>query len=202
MSIRAVIFDLGGVLLRTENRTPRENLATSLGLSYDELSQVIFNSESARLATVGKVTTKAHWERVQETLNLSPDEFSRVPTEFWGGDTLDEELVEYVRSLGDNYRTALLSNAWDDLRDMVESRWKIADVFDEIIISAEVGVAKPDPRIYQLTTQRLDVAPQESVFVDDFIENVEAARAEGLYAIHFQNVDQALAALSILLDGK
>ena len=202
MPIRAVIFDLGGVLLRTENRTPREHLATSLGMTYDELSQVIFNSESARLATVGKVTTQTHWEKVQETLSLSPDEFSRVPTEFWGGDYLDENLVEYLRTLRANYRTALLSNAWDDLRGMVESRWKIADVFDEIIISAAVGVAKPDPRIYRITIERLGVAPQESVFVDDFIENVEAARAAGLYAIHFQDSDQARIELKTLLDGK
>ena len=202
MPIRAVIFDLGGVLVRTEDRTPREHLAFSLGMTYDELSQVIFNNESARLATVGKITTQVHWGNVREYLNLSPEEFSRVAAEFWGGDCLDENLVEYLRSLRAEYRTALLSNAWDDLREMIETRWKIANAFDEIIISAEVGVAKPDPRIYQIAIERLGVAPIESVFVDDFIENVEAARSEGLYGIHFKGPDQARSELIELLDGK
>ena len=53
MSIRAIIFDMGGVIIRTEDRVPREALAERLGLSYDELSQVVFNEDSARLATVG-----------------------------------------------------------------------------------------------------------------------------------------------------
>jgi epoxide hydrolase-like predicted phosphatase len=202
MSIRAVIFDLGGVLVRTENRAPREHLALSLGMTYGELSQVIFNNESARLATVGQITTQVHWNNIQEALHLTPEEFPRVAAKFWGGDCLDENLVEYLRSLRVEYSTALLSNAWDNLREMIESRWKIADAFDEIIISAEVGIAKPDPRIYQIALERLGVTPIESVFVDDFIENVEAARSEGLYGIHFKGPDQACSELEELLDGK
>jgi epoxide hydrolase-like predicted phosphatase len=68
-------------------------------------------------------------------------------------------------------------------------------MFDETVFSAEVGMAKPDARIYQLILNRLGVEPQEAVFVDDFIENVEGARHLGLHAIHFKNSPQALAAL-------
>ena len=202
MSIRAVIFDLGGVLVRTENRAPREQLANSLGMTYEEISHVIFDSESARLATLGKITTQAHWENIRETLKLSPEEFSRVRVAFWSGDSLDENLVDYIRSLRLQYRTGLLSNAWDNLREIIESRWKISDAFDEIIISSEVGVAKPDPRIYHMTLNRLEVAPQEAVFVDDFIENVEAACSAGLNIIHFVKPGQAVSELSKLLDGE
>lgn len=202
MSIRAVIFDLGGVLVRTEDRAPREQLAKSLGMTYEEISHVIFDSESALLATVGKITTQAHWENTRETLKLSPEEFSRVRVAFWSGDSLDENLVDYIRFLRPQYRTGLLSNAWDNLREIIESRWKISDAFDEIIISSEVGVAKPDPRIYHMTLNRLEVAPQEAVFVDDFFENVEAAWSAGLNGIHFVKPEQAVSELSKLLDGE
>ena len=202
MSIRAVIFDLGGVLVRTENRAPREQLANSLGMTSEEISHVIFDSESARLATLGKITTQAHWENIRETLKLSLEEFSRVRVAFWSGDSLDENLVDYIRFLRPQYRTGLLSNAWDNLREIIESRWKISDAFDEIIISSEVGVAKPDPRIYHMTLKRLEVAPQEAVFVDDFIENVEAACSAGLYGIHFVKPEQVVSELSKLLDGE
>lgn len=202
MPIRAVIFDLGGVLLRTEDRAPREQLARSLGMTYDELSQLIFNSESARSATLGKITKQAHWVKVRDMLKLSRDEFTRVSPAFWGGDKMDENLIAYLRSLRSKYRTALLSNAWDDLRENIESRWKIADAFDEIIISSEIGIAKPDPLIYRIALERLGVDPEEVVFVDDFIENVEAARSVGMIGIHFTSPEQARLELNNLIDGK
>ncbi len=200
MSIRAVIFDLGGVLIRTEDRKPRTQLADRLGLTYDELSALIFDSQSSHQAMKGEITTAEHWEAVRETLGLSENEFPQVPLEFWGGDTLDENLVNYLRDLRPKYKTALLSNAWDDIRQVLEEQLKIDDAFDEIIISAEVGLVKPDPRIYQGLISNLGVDPVEAVFVDDFPENVEGARLEGWQAILFKDPDQALRDLSHLLE--
>ena len=202
MTIKAVIFDLGGVLVRTEDRTSRENLANRLGTTYDELSRLIFTSESARLAMVGKITTQEHWETVRTTLNLTAEEFPSVQRDFWSGDQLDTDLVDFIRSLRPGYTTALLSNAWDNLRHVLAQEWRIDDAFDQLIISAEVGVAKPDPRIYQIALERLNVAPSHAVFVDDFVENVEGAHTVGLHAIHFQSTDQVRAELAQLLNEK
>jgi putative hydrolase of the HAD superfamily len=110
-------------------------------------------------------------------------------------------LVDYLRSLRPRYKTALLSNAWSDLRGMLTERWEIADTFDELVISAEVGIVKPDPRIYHLALERLQVAPQEAVFVDDFIENIEGGKAVGLHTIHFRTPHQAIEDLSSLLNS-
>jgi putative hydrolase of the HAD superfamily len=202
MSIRAVIFDFGGVIVRTEDRTSRAQLAERLGLTYDQLSAIVFDSKSAHLATIGEITTAEHWENVRETLGLSAGEFPQVPDDFWGGDRVDQILVNFLRELRGEYKTALLSNAWDDLRGMICEVWKIDDAFDEILISAEIGLVKPDPRIYQRLLADLQVAPAEAVFVDDFQHNVEGAREVGLQGIQFKNRQQALQELQELLDGK
>jgi epoxide hydrolase-like predicted phosphatase len=201
MSIRAVIFDFGGVLVRTEDPAPRDRLAERLGLTSAELSRIIYEGESATLATVGQVTTAAHWEVVRQRLQLAAEELTKVPLEFWGGDQLDEELMRFLRALRPRFKTALLSNAWDDLRLVIEERWKIADAFDEIFISAEVGLAKPDPRVYRLVLDKLIVEPEEAIFVDDFPENVEAARALGMQAIRFRDRDQVLEELRKILEA-
>lgn len=201
MTIRAVIWDLGGVLLRTENHAPREQLAARLGITYDDLYRLIFESDSSHLASVGKITTETHWETVRKALKLSREEFPTVPYHFWGGDRLDTGLVEYIRSLKPAYKTGLLSNAWDDLHYMLVEKWHIADAFDEIIISAEVGVTKPDPLIYKVALQRLGVLPSEVVFIDDFLNNIEGARAVNMHTIHFRSAKQARAELEQILKG-
>jgi glucose-1-phosphatase len=199
MPIRAVIFDLGGVLVRTEDQAPRRELADRLGITRQEMYFLVFDSPSARQASLGEITAEEHMESVRLTLGVSLQDFSTVPGAFWSGDRLDTSLVDYIRSLRPRYKTALLSNAWNDLRGVLTERWKIADVFDELVISAEVGITKPDPRIYHLALQRLQVAPQEAVFVDDFPENIAGGKAVGLKTIHFRNPQQAIAELSELL---
>ncbi len=200
--IRAVIFDLGGVLLRTEDQAPRERLASRFGMTPAELYSLVFESESARLALLGKISAEAHWQTIQQVLGVTAADMPAVRAEFWAGDRLDTELIEDLRRFRRRYKTALLSNAWGNLRQVIERTWQIADAFDEMIISAEIGMVKPDPRIYQLAVERLGVRADEAIFVDDFIENIESAQAFGMRTIHFRERQLARQELLMLLDGK
>ena len=103
-----------------------------------------------------------------------------------------------MRSLRPAIKVGLISNAWSELRDWIVSK-DFADAFDDMVISAEVGFAKPDARIYQAALQNLQVLPAESVFLDDMSRNVAAARKIGMHAIHFTHPDQAIAELRTLL---
>jgi epoxide hydrolase-like predicted phosphatase len=200
MTTKAVIFDMGGVLVRTENRAPRSQAAGELGMTYEQLADLVFGSPSAQQATVGLISVEQHWENLRQDLGLSPQQLSRLKEGFWGGDVLDKNLANYIQSLRPHYKTALLSNAWPDLRHKILQEWKLDDTFDELIISSEVGLRKPDPRIFRLALKRLKVAAGEAVFVDDFVENIESAQAEGLQTILFHSASQARQDLSRLLD--
>lgn len=200
MAIRAVIFDFGGVLVRTEDRTSRQQLAERLGMSYQELSEVVFDSETARQSTLGEISADEAWEIIRKKLGLTPEELASMREQFWGGDVLDTELIDFLSELKGDYQIALLSNAGNDLRQALEEEWQISDVFDLIVISAEVGLAKPDPKVYQHILEQLGIEPHEAVFVDDFLENVNAASAAGMYAIHFKGSQQARNSLAELLE--
>ncbi len=199
MPVEAVVFDFGGVLMRTEDRMPRAQLAAHLGLSYDQLSALVFDSQSAVLATKGELRAGEHWQELQRVLGLSEAEINQVQVEFWAGDVLDEDLVELLRRLRKEYTTGLLSNAWDDLRGQIEGVWRIADAFDQIFISSELGMIKPEPNIYLWMIEKLAVEPSRVVFVDDFIENIEGARAAGIQAIHFRSPEQVREQLQKIL---
>ena len=199
MTIRAVYFDLGGVIVRTGDREPRTRLAERLGMTYEELSKAVFENESSLRASLGAISPQEHWADVIQHLGLPPSEVDSVRQDFFAGDALDLDLINFLRSLRPKYRIGLLSNAWSDMRAYLISQ-RIEDVFDQLIISAEVGIMKPDARIYQLALEKLGVAPAEAVFVDDFTVNVEGARAVGMYAIQFTRPDKTLEELNQLLN--
>jgi HAD superfamily hydrolase (TIGR01509 family) len=97
--------------------------------------------------------------------------------------------IELVRTLRPGYRCSVLSNADRSLRARLEGELRLHDLFDDIVVSAEVGMAKPKPEIFRLAADRLGLPPEACVFVDDWDKNVEAARAVGMQAV-LHRVDQ------------
>jgi epoxide hydrolase-like predicted phosphatase len=199
--IRAILWDFGGVLMRTHDFTPREELARHFQMSRNELENLVYVDEWGQKAQLGQISLDRRWELLAQKLNITIGEIPPFLEKFWGGDVLDLDLVDYVRGLRSRYKTGLLSNAFSDLRRMITDVLKIADIFDVMVISAEVGFVKPDRRIYHLALERLRVAPEEAVFIDDFLHNVQGAQAIGMQAIHFQNSIQVRQALDILLEA-
>jgi len=201
MAISAVIWDLGGVLLRTEDLSTRQALADRMGKSRTELENLVFDGDSGDRAQLGEISADEHWDNIRRILGLDAAGISEFRRQFWEGDQLDVELVDTIRSLRGRYKTGLLSNAFSDLRQVVTSVLQISDAFDQMVISAEIHLMKPDARIYQHALQRLGVAAQEAVFIDDMLRNVEGACSQGMKAIHFCQRSQALAELERLLKG-
>jgi epoxide hydrolase-like predicted phosphatase len=201
MAIKAIIFDLGGVLLRTADFSPRDHLADRLGMSRHELEGFIFGGESGDQAQRGEISVEEHWQNLRQKLNCSQQDLQALLDEFFAQDELDQELVNYIRKLRQTYKTALLSNAWGNLRKMVADRWHFEDAFDVMIISAEVGIVKPDPRIFHLILVKLGVQPHQAVLVDDMLRNVEGAQAVGMQAIQFHSLPQVKDELEGLLNG-
>ena len=199
LSIKAIIWDFGGVLLRTEDPGPRQQLAQRLGTSPGDLEYLVFAGDSSLQAQLGKISLDQHWENIRLHYGFQPEEMQGFKTSFWEGDQLDYELVDIIRRLRGRYRTAMLSNAWENLRSLMTNDWHISDAFDTIVISAEVGLMKPDPQIFRLVLEKVDAAPQKAVLIDDFKENIEAARRQGLKTIHFKNRAQALGELGQLI---
>ena len=184
--ICALIFDYGGVLMRTADPTSRRSLELEFDLERREAAEHVFGSPLWDEVQLGHIDYDTFWDDVRHRIGLNTAELERFRRDFWGGDRLDEELVALIRQLAEQgYRTALLSNAPSNLRPYIEELG-IADAFDVIIISGEEGLIKPTPQIYERVLARLDVAPGEAVFVDDMRENVSAARRVGIHAIRFQ----------------
>jgi epoxide hydrolase-like predicted phosphatase len=201
MPIKAVIWDIGGVIARTENRIPRDQLAADLGVTRDDLNELFFAGPEGIRAQKGEITAEELMVYIRGQLDLAPGEHTDLEERFFAGDQVDYELVDFIRSLKPEYKIGIISNAWSGLLDLLD-RWKIRDAFDLIIGSGDIGVMKPDSRIYRLALEGLGVQPGEAVFVDDFIENINGAHALGMQAIHFLNPAQTMGDLRALLENQ
>jgi glucose-1-phosphatase len=198
-TIKAVIFDMGGVLLRTEDPAPRTALAEKFGLTRRQLEALVFQSENAIASEKGLVSESAHWLSVAGEVGLDPAGLPEFIEAFWEGDRLDLNLVEFIKSLRPAVKTGLLSNAWGAARESVGGRYVFFDAFDQVVFSSEVGLRKPDKAIFELILSRLNVSAQEAVFVDDFFANIEGAQSVGLKTVHFKDINQAIAEIQLLM---
>jgi glucose-1-phosphatase len=204
-SVRAILFDIGGVLIRTEDPSIRLRLAQRWGLDRAGLDQVVFGSPAAQAVERGEAQESAVWESARQALNLRPEDMDAFQAAFWAGDRLDRSLIHLLGKLHARYRTGLLTNSW--LRDplsMFTSRFQmpreeIRSVLDVVVSSAQIGVQKPDARIFTYACEQLGTAPQETVFVDDFPQNIQAARALGMLGVLFESPTQARRDLMTLL---
>ena len=205
--IRAVISDFGGVLTSP--------LIESF-MAYQESSGVRFEDLGTAMARVAERSGE-HPLFALEKGEISEAEFLRsIEAELDGDVSLgslretyfahlrpNEPMIDYMRELrGRGLRMALLTN---NVREW-EPHWRgklpdIDEIFEVVVDSAFVGMRKPDPRIYELTVERLGdgLRPEECAFLDDSDVNVEAATALGMRAVRFTGNEQARAELEAAL---
>src|SRR5690349_8044700 len=141
--IKAIVFDFGGVLVRTEDAAGRRRWEAELGLGAGELDRLVFNSDAAARATVGEATDTDIWEHVAATLKLSAQQLAACQADFWAGDKLDQDLVALLAALRPHYQTAILSNYWSNGREWIAHTYGLEQAVDTLIISSEERLAKP-----------------------------------------------------------
>ena len=199
MTIRAIILDFGGVITRTDDK----GVKALLGLDPMQAQRYFRDNPVLKRSLIGQATREEAYDDVladvQRRFHVPRFVIKSLRKRTFGSGQWDEELLDFVRQLRPRYKTALLSDAWLDTRAEIAPR--LGDTFDLLVISAEEGVAKPDPEIYRRTLARLGVEPHEAIFVDDWPPNVEGANALGIHGILFESSEQARAEIQRLLQG-
>ena len=182
---RAVIFDWGGVLMRTQNYAPRLAWDKRLGLAPGSVERIVHGIPEWRQAQLGTIAPQVYWQAVAQRLGLSAAEAAALRHDFYSGDQLDEALVALIRDVRTwGAHIGLLSNNTLDLRREITSLG-LDGLFDACVISAEIGAMKPEEAAYRAILNRLQVHPQQALLIDDSVENVAGAWAVGMQAVRF-----------------
>ncbi len=186
MPFRGLIFDFGGVITNMRWDVAHE-LERQHGLERNTLLRTLYDNDGWRAVEVGQGDIDA-WratahQRLEEAVGRPLPPLHQQWRESWG---LIEENLRLVRILRPPYRIGILSNADITLEDRMRDGLGIHALFDTVVSSAAVGMAKPDHRIYRLAAERLGLPVGECVFVDDAERNVVAAREVGMAAVHYR----------------
>jgi HAD superfamily hydrolase (TIGR01509 family) len=199
--LRAVVFDVGGVLEHVGPPLWLDAWRARLGMSEPEFDAALERVDPDELVATGGVSEAEMRASYADALGLSAAEADELMADVWDWycGELDEELAAYVRGLRPQLKTGILSNSADGARREETRRYGFPGLVDDIVYSHEVGLAKPDPAIFSLACARLGVEVGETVFVDDIAANVEGANRAGLHAVLHQSTSATIAAIEGLV---
>lgn len=186
---RAIIFDCFGVL------------ATDIWLAFcDNLPEAADLQRASDLNKAydrGMISPQEFQDEVFTATGQYPPDIEQLSQSQLGKNTA---LLDFIKTLKPKYKIGLLSNISSDW--ITDELLSIEDqkLFDDMIFSHSVGMTKPDPRIYQLACDRLGVAPEETIMVDDREGYIDVARTFGMQGITYANLAQFKTEFAALLD--
>lgn len=201
MDYPLVIFDLGGVVVEVESDRLVHQVAQLLGRSFDEVHAAVYHEELLLPFELGCIKPLAYYEGLKAKLALpwTYEQFVRA----WNGIFAENvEVTSIMQRLRRRHKLIALSNTNVLHLEHVKASVPSLSIIEDWVASCEVGLRKPDPRIYFLALERAQALPRHAVYIDDRPELVEAGRSIGMTAIRFENsrqLDQDLQAIGLNL---
>ncbi len=195
--IETIVFDLGNVLLPFNWDLAADRFCARCGCDRRRLDDYIVTTPFVQQLALGQMTKEKFFQRLAGDFSFPGDydEFARLWSDIF---TEDQDMTGQAARLKGRYRRYILSNTNAIHIEFILSRYPFMRDFEGHIFSQEVGLEKPDPQIYRLTAAKFGLTPARTVFIDDILANIEAARAEGWHGIHHQSGAQTRAELTKL----
>ncbi|MBX7150977.1 HAD family phosphatase [bacterium] len=181
--IRAVVFDLGKVLVHFDWKRNVTAMTQRSAKSYEEILKLVTQSSLALDFELGKISIEIFFKQLHRLVAYegTVDELQHLWNDIFEPMQKHIDLIEILKP---KYSVGLISNTNASHVKWIEERYGFLHRFDVRVYSHEVGLMKPDRVIYELACSKLDVAMPEALFIDDLLVNVEGAKKAGMRAIH------------------
>jgi len=191
-NIKAVIFDLGNVLIDFDHMIAAKRISKFTDKTPQEIFNLFFDSELTALFEECKITALNFFSEVKKILNSKLDyaEFLPIWNEIFFLSERNQAVYNLAKILRNHYKIALLSNINILHFDYLKKNFSVFDAFHNIITSFESGIRKPDPLIYRKTLDLLETAPQNAFYSDDRAEFIEKACSLGIRGFVFRGAEQ------------
>lgn len=201
MAIKAIVFDIGGVLEITPDLGLSTKWEQKLNLKAGELDQRLHDVWAG--GSVGSISIEQVHTKIGANMGWDEAQVGEFMDDVWKEylGTLNVELADYFRSLRPKYKTAIISNSFVGAREKEAEHYQFDTICDLIIYSHEVGLSKPDPRIFTLACERLGLQPHEIIFVDDHADVYASAVEMGMHCFEFKDNAQVIAEIEACIQS-
>jgi putative hydrolase of the HAD superfamily len=198
IKIRAMILDYGGVISQPQNAENVNNILQSLKQDHNDFMEV-YRGRRAQYDS-GQISGEKYWVNILRHYGLEPNGFDiarLIQEDVRSWTQINEAMIQFItESRGKIHKLAVISNMTSDSLAFIKKHHRWPELFDELILSCEIGINKPDRQIYETCLRKLNVYPNECLFVDDSLENVKGAIDVGMYAIQFKTFSEFQSELS------
>jgi len=184
--IKAIIFDFFGVLCSEE---------------YWKSVQERFDNDAFHKLATGIHTGRLGWGEFVQKVAMQTEQTTDEVQRMYETQRINLELAAYIDKLHEEYKTALLTNSNATFINPLLKKTGLDKAFDEVVVSSDIGIVKPDPRIYEYALEKLGVKAGEAVFIDDSPARVAGAKAASMKAICYKDFKQMKIELQKLLSG-
>lgn len=191
--IKAIIFDLGNVLVNFDHRIAARRVSSFTDKSPDEIFNLFFDSDLACLFEEGRITPKEFFLKTKEILNLKLDydKFLPIWNEIFFLTKQNLKVYNLANQLKEYYKIALLSNINVLHFDYLKKKFPhLFDALRHVITSYKVKARKPSPLIYKKTLELLETSPSEVFYTDDRLELAQSAKELGIKGFVFRGIEQ------------
>jgi putative hydrolase of the HAD superfamily len=202
MTIKAIIFDLGGVVVDLDFSNFYNSIITQSPLNKPQTPIMLEFFRQSDIYHQGNMTDDEFYQLACDLLQVcmvDKVEFFKAFNSIISGINLD--VVELIKKIRDShqYKLIALSNVnsshWDFI---LEKNWDFLDCFEELILSHEIHLIKPDPKVFEYAIQKAKCKPEEIVFIDDGLNNIRSAKQLGIIGIKYINLDELIEELKNL----
>jgi len=185
--VKYIIFDWGGVCTRGHLiKDFARNLAAATGANAKKAKETFDSLEDPY--EIGQIEPQRFWEGFKDKLELSIPA-TQIQDIFLNSYVVVPEMLDFILELKNEYKTALLTNNYEDMLAYLHKTYKLEKYFDEIICSSAIHLRKPNKDVYEYVARKMGIDPSEAVFVDDKERNTVAAQALGFETITFKDME-------------
>lgn len=192
-----VFFDWSGVVADDSGDDFIESSLCEIGATNTQIPEIIKNDFSQFM--LGQISENEYWDKLKNNYGLNVDDSRIGYFNNWQGTKPNIHIIELVHELKlKGFSVGLISNIISPVRDIIK-QFGYYSIFDEAVLSCEVGLLKPQKEIYELALYRMDAIAQESIFIDDKQSNLDTANTMGFVTLLAKTPEQIISEVNKLI---